>query len=98
MGRTDRPIPCTVSVCAQLCRATSVFSHLEPDRPKRLKPALLRKYRRERRDFTVECAKHFGLAFQVIDRMDGAPRVMELVYESGEVEPVDLPYLLRAVH
>jgi hypothetical protein len=68
-----------------------------PDGPKRLKPAHLKKYRRERRNFITAVAKQFGLAFQIIDRMDGAPRITELVYEHGEVEPVEPPAPYPAV-
>jgi hypothetical protein len=44
-----------------------------------LKPATARKYRRERREFVVAVAKEFGIDIQVIDRLDGAPKVTELV-------------------
>ena len=71
-----------------------------PAKPKRLKPAHLKKYRRERRNFVTAVARQFGLAFQIIDRMDGAPRITELVYEHGEVEPVvpAPPYPEAVVH
>jgi hypothetical protein len=59
----------------------------KPDRPKRLKPAPVKKYRRERRNFVTTVAKQFGLAFQIIDRMDGAPRITELVSHDGAVVP-----------
>jgi len=71
-----------------------------PAQPKRLKPALVKKYRRERRNFVTAVARQFGLAFQIIDRMDGAPRITELVYEHGEVEAVQppAPYPEAVVH
>jgi len=72
----------------------------KPDRPKRLKPALVKKYRRERRNFVTAVAKQFGLALQIIDRMDGAPRITVLVYEHGEVELLApaIPYPEDGVH
>jgi hypothetical protein len=72
----------------------------KPDRAKRLKPALVKKYRRERRNFVTAVAKQFGLAFHIVDRMDGAPRITELVYEDGAVEPVipAVPYPEGGVH
>ena len=72
----------------------------KPARPERLKPALLRKYRRARRNFVTTVAKQFGLAFLIIDRMDGAPRITERVFEHGEVEPLvpAAPYPETAVH
>jgi hypothetical protein len=71
-----------------------------PAQPKRLKPALVKKYRRERRNFVTAVARQFGLAFQIIDRMSGAPRTTELVYADGEVEPVEppAPYPEALVH
>ena len=71
-----------------------------PPQPKRLKPALVKKYRRERRNFVTAVARQFGLAFLIIDRMDGAPRITERVFEHGEVEPVvpAAPYPEAAVH
>ncbi|MDQ3776909.1 MAG: hypothetical protein M3461_22455 [Pseudomonadota bacterium] len=71
-----------------------------PAKPKRLKPALIKKFRRERRHFSKAVAQEFGLALRIIDRMDGAPRVTELVYEHGAVEPVEppVPFLETVVH
>jgi hypothetical protein len=63
----------------------------DPPCPKRLKPRLLKAYRRERREFFRLVSETFGLPLQIIDRMDGAPRITEQIYEDGVVEPVDLP-------
>jgi hypothetical protein len=62
-----------------------------PEKPKRLKPATLKKYRRERLAFAKEIAEEFGLPLRIIDRMGGVPRITEQIYEDGVVEPVDLP-------
>jgi hypothetical protein len=62
-----------------------------PPCPKRLKPRLLKTYRRERREFSRLVAEKFGLPLQVIDRMGGAPRITEQIYEDSVVESVDLP-------
>jgi hypothetical protein len=72
----------------------------KPDRPtKGLKGALLKKYRHERREHIAECARAFGLAFTIIDRTDGGPRITERVFEDGTVEPVSPPApYLPAVH
>jgi hypothetical protein len=62
-----------------------------PPCPKRLKPRFLKAYRRERLEFSRLVAEKFGLPLQIIDRMDGAPRIREQIYEDGVVESVDLP-------
>lgn len=70
-------------------RSASIW---KPEKPKRLKPALIKKYRRERRNFFTAIVREFGVGIRVIDRMDdGRPRVTELIYEDGTVEALDPP-------
>lgn len=70
----------------------------DPPRPKRLKPSVLKQYQRARRDFSVFVAREFSVGVQVIDRSSGAPRVTELVYEDGDIERVDWPYVQEVTH
>ncbi|MGH8578347.1 MAG: hypothetical protein ACREXJ_15835, partial [Gammaproteobacteria bacterium] len=67
----------------------------KPAPPKRLKPSLLKKYRRERRAFAVEVAKTFGWCLPIIDRFGGDPRISEIVLPTGEVERMDPPIAYR---
>jgi hypothetical protein len=67
----------------------------KPERPKRLKPALVKKFRRERLAFAKDVAEAFGVGVYIVDRMEDAPRVTDLIYEDGVVEAVDLPVPLR---
>jgi hypothetical protein len=62
-----------------------------PARPKRLKPALVKKFRRERLAFAKDVAEAFGVGVYIVDRMGDAPRVTDLIYEDGVTEAVDLP-------
>ncbi len=77
-------------------RTTAIW---KPRPPKALKPALLRKYRRERKAFAVEVAKQFGWTLPIIDRFGGAPRVIEVVHPGG-VDTMDppVPYREAVLH
>jgi hypothetical protein len=69
-------------------RAVAVWN---PEKPKKkLKPATLKAYRRGRREFAVAVAREFGVNGPIIDRMDGAPKVTELVMApDGRVETLN---------
>jgi hypothetical protein len=83
--------PVGLQYVAQVGRWTVNFFYLQldgehhaaavwkPDKPQKLKPATARLYRRERREFVAAVAREFGVNAQIIDRLDGAPKVTELV-------------------
>jgi hypothetical protein len=90
----------TVRFLCAIVDGTPRFASLwKPERPKRLKPALVKKFRRERLAFAKDVAETFGVGVYVVDRMGDAPRVTDLIHEDGATEVVDLPVPGReAVH
>jgi hypothetical protein len=78
-------------LCAIVDGAPRFASLWKPERPKRLKPALVKKFRRERLAFAKDVAEAFGVGVYVVDRMGDAPRVTNLIYEDGVTEAVNLP-------
>jgi hypothetical protein len=78
-------------LCAIVDGAPRFASLWKPERPKRLKPALVKKFRRERLAFAKDVAETFGVGVYVVDRMGDAPRVTDLIHEDGVTEAVDLP-------